>query len=297
MIFVMNKRYQDLKVTPGTYVPPVKTDYPEDDPYVGLYKPVYDRDFPAVDATYPYFDVSWKNQFRMFWCYAFVLRTVGLLLRLRYGLRWKIESEEEWRRSSCGIRRWLKQFDLSRGAITIANHCYRHDCASVLTAIHASYRTRIPMFAPNFRTKDQRFLTMVGGIPIPDAEAGLSAMKAFNAAFDQYNEKGFWFHIFPEAKRWDWYKPLRPFQKGAFTMAYKYNKPILPFAITYRERTGIWRLFGPKEEPLTQVVIGKPIYPDTTKPRAVEVERLLNETHATICRLAGIENNTWPSQL
>ena len=292
-----NKRYTDLKVTEGTYVPPVTMSYPEDDPYVGLYQPVYDREYLPIDATYPYYDPSWRNKLRVAFGYAFVLRPLGWILRIRYGLRWRIEGETKWRRSSCGVRRWLKQFDLSRGAITIANHCYRHDCASVLTTFHASARTRIPMFAPNFRTKDQFYLRIVGGIPIPAAEAGLSAMKAFNAAFDAYDKEGYWFHIFPEAKRWDWYKPLRPFQKGAFTMAYKYNKPIIPFAITYRERTGIWRLFGPKDEPLTQVVIGAPIYPDTTKPRAVETERLLKETHATICRLAGIEHNTWPSSL
>ena len=292
-----NKRYTDLKVTEGTYVPPVTMNYPEDDPYVGLYQPVYDREYLPIDATYPYYDPSWRNKLRVAFGYAFVLRPLGWILRIRYGLRWRIEGETKWRRSSCGVRRWLKQFDLSRGAITIANHCYRHDCASVLTTFHASARTRIPMFAPNLRTKDQFYLRIVGGIPIPAAEAGLSAMKAFNAAFDAYDKEGYWFHIFPEAKRWDWYKPLRPFQKGAFTMAYKYNKPIIPFAITYRERTGIWRLFGPKDEPLTQVVIGAPIYPDTTKPRAVETERLLKETHATICRLAGIEHNTWPSSL
>lgn len=292
-----NKRYTDLKVTEGTYVPPVTMNYPEDDPYVGLYQPVYDREYLPIDATYPYYDPSWRNKLRVAFGYTFVLRPLGWILRIRYGLRWRIEGETKWRRSSCGVRRWLKQFDLSRGAITIANHCYRHDCASVLTTFHASARTRIPMFAPNFRTKDQFYLRIVGGIPIPAAEAGLSAMKAFNAAFDAYDKEGFWFHIFPEAKRWDWYKPLRPFQKGAFTMAYKYNKPIIPFAVTYRERTGIWRLFGPKDEPLTQVVIGAPIYPDTTKPRAVETERLLKETHATICRLAGIEHNTWPSSL
>ena len=292
-----NKRYTDLKVTEGTYVPPVTMNYPEDDPYVGLYQPVYDREYLPIDATYPYYDPSWRNKLRVAFGYAFVLRPLGWILRIRYGLRWRIEGETKWRRLSCGVRRWLKQFDLSRGAITIANHCYRHDCASVLTTFHASARTRIPMFAPNFRTKDQFYLRIVGGIPIPAAEAGLSAMKAFNAAFDAYDKEGFWFHIFPEAKRWDWYKPLRPFQKGAFTMAYKYNKPIIPFAVTYRERTGIWRLFGPKDEPLTQVVIGAPIYPDTTKPRAVETERLLKETHATICRLAGIEHNTWPSSL
>lgn len=292
-----NKRYTDLKVTEGTYVPPVTMNYPEDDPYVGLYQPVYDRECLPIDATYPYYDPSWRNKLRVWYGYNVVLRILGWILRIKYGLRWRIEGETKWRRSSCGVRRWLKQFDLSRGAITIANHCYRHDCASVLTTFHASARTRIPMFAPNFRTKDQFYLRIVGGIPIPAAEAGLSAMKAFNAAFDAYDKEGFWFHIFPEAKRWDWYKPLRPFQKGAFTMAYKYNKPIIPFAVTYRERTGIWRLFGPKDEPLTQVVIGAPIYPDTTKPRAVETERLLKETHATICRLAGIEHNTWPSSL
>ena len=291
-----NKRYQDLKVRPGAYVPPVNIDYPEDDPYVGLYQPVYDRDFPAVDASYPYFDESPKTRRLIFRCYAFILPLLGFILRFKYGLRWQIEGEKRWHRCAGPVRRWLKQYDLSHGAITIANHCYRHDCASVLTAIHANRHTRIPMFAPNFRTKDQIFLRMVGGIPIPAPEAGLSAMKAFNAAFDQYNAEGYWFHIFPEAKRWDWYKPLRPFQKGAFTMSYKYNKPILPCAVTYRERTGIWRLLGPKDEPLTQVVIGAPIYPDTTQPRAAETERLLNLTHETICRLAGIEHNTWPSQ-
>ena len=293
----MNKRYQDLKVTPGTYVPPVTTDYPEDDPYVGLYKPVYDRAFPEVDATYPYFDDSLRSRLRVRLAYMFVLRLLGLILRIKYGLRWKIEGEKKWHRSACPIRRWLKQFDLSRGAITVANHCYRHDCASVLTSIHASSHTRIPMFAPNFRTKDGMFMEWVGGVPIPDQEAGLSAMKAFNTAFDKYDEKGYWFHIFPEAKRWDWYKPLRPFQKGAFTMSYKYNKPILPCAVTFRPRTGIWRFLGPKDEPLTQVIIGAPIYPDTTQPRSVETERLLNETHEVICRLAGIEHNSWPSQL
>ena len=278
-------------------MPPVTRDYPEDDPYVGLYQPVYDRPFPEVDANYPYFSDSYLKRRLTFWGYIFILRLLGVILRIKYGLRWKMEGDKHWSRCSW-ITRWrLRKYDLSRGAITVANHCYRHDAASVLNAIHADHHTRIPMFAPNFKTRDQKFLVWVGGIPIPEPEAGLSAMKAFNAAFDKYNERGYWFHVFPEAKRWDWYKPVRPFQKGAFTMSYKYNKPILPCAVTYRPRTGIWRLFGPKDEPLTQVVIGAPIYPDTTQPRAAETVRLLNETHATVCRLAGITHNTWPSSL
>ena len=292
-----NKRYEQLRVTPDTYVPPVTTDFPEDDPYVGLYKPVYDRSFPEVDATYPYVDDSWRNRLRVWLGYNCVLRLLGWILRIRYGLRWRMAGEQQWHRSSCPIRRRLKQYNLDNGAITIANHCYRHDCASVFTALHQHHHTRIPMFAPNFRTKDQFYLRIIGGIPIPAPEAGLSAMKAFNAAFDEFHRRGYWLHIFPEAKRWDWYKPVRPFQKGAFTMAYKYNMPLLPCAVSFRPRTGIYRWLGPKDEPLTQVVIGEPIYPDTTQPRAAETERLLRVTHEKLCQLAGIEHNTWPSSL
>ena len=282
----MNKRYKDLRVTPGTYVPPVTMDYPEDDPYVGLYKPVYDRDYPPIDANYPYVDDTWQNKLRLLWGYYVVLRLLGLILRVKYGLRWTYLTD---------LKKYKKE--MANGAITVANHCYRHDCASVFTALHQHHHTRIPMFAPNFRTKDQFYLRIIGGIPIPAPEEGLSAMKAFNAAFDEFHRRGYWFHIFPEAKRWDWYKPLRPFQKGAFTMAYKYNKPIIPCAVTYRPRTGIFRWLGPKDEPLVNVVIGEPIFPDTTQPRAAETERLLKTTHETICRLAGIKHNTWPSAL
>lgn len=291
-----NKRYTDLQVTAGTYVPPVLTDYPENDPYVGLYKPVYDRPYPEVDANYPYVNFSFSERLRVWFGYNVVLRILGVVLRLKYGLRWRIDGEHKWYRTSCHVRRWLKQFDLSAGAITVGNHCYRHDCASIFTAIHARQNTRIPMFAPNFRTKDQFYLRIIGGIPIPAPEAGLSAMKAFNAAFDEFRRQSFWFHIFPEAKRWDWYKPLRPFQKGAFTMAYKYNKPLIPCVITYRPRTGIYRWLGPKNEPLTQVTIGAPICPDTTAPRAAETERLRTLTHETMCRMAGITRNSWPAK-
>jgi len=289
-----NQRYTNLQVTADTYVPPVTTPYPEDNPYVGLYQPVYDRPFPEVDATYPYVDDSFRNRLHVWFGQQFILPLLGIVLRIKYGLRWRMENEKKWHRSACGILRSLKQYNLSGGVITVGNHCYRHDCASILTALGGAHHVRIPMFAPNFKTKDQYFLTAVGGIPIPQLEAGLSAMKAFNAAFDEFHRRRYWFHIFPEAKRWDWYKPLRPFQKGAFTMAYKYNMPLLPCVITYRARTGIYRFLGPKEEPLTQVVVGAPIFPDVSAPRASETERLRSLTHETMCRLAGITHNSWP---
>lgn len=279
----MNKRYQDLVTEKNVYIPDVGIDYPEDDPYARLYKPVYDRNV-VVDANYPYLNNSLKYRFFNWSMWGLLLKFgLGLKLRIQMGLRFK-------------GRENLKKYKdvLSGGAITIANHMYRLDCPCVLLAVKAKHTTRIPMFAPNFSTKDNFFLNVVGGVPIPPKEAGITAIKKFNEAFDEFHRRGYWFHIFPEAARWDFYKPLRPFQKGAFSMSYKYNMPLLPCVITYRERTGIYRLFGKKSLPLLQVEIGAPIIPDRTAPRGQEVERLREEAHHTMERMAGITHNSWP---
>lgn len=78
-------------------------------------------------------------------------------------------------------------------------------------------------------------------------------------------------------------------------MSYKYNKPLLPCVITFRERTGIFRLFGPKELPLLTVTIGEPIFPDKTQSRKMEVERLRELAHQQMIQMAGITINPWPA--
>lgn len=279
----MNKQYEELRVVEGEYIPQPTMEYPQENPFERTLFPVFDREMD-IDEHYPYVDDSFKNRFRMKLAYFFILRIcLNLFLHMKMGLR--IRGREVLKRH---------KDKLKNGAITIANHMFRLDCPCVLLAVGARSTTRIPMFAPNFRTKDSVFLNLIGGIPIPEPEAGLSAMKKFNEAFDEFHRRGWWFHIFPEACRWDMYKPLRPFQKGAFTMSYKYAKPIVPCVITYRERKGIYRLFGPKELPLLTVTIGEPLYPDTTQPRKTEVDRLREMAHQQMQRMAGITHNPWP---
>lgn len=278
-----NKRYAELETEPDVYIPETGIAYPEDNPYERLYQPVYDRNV-VVDENYPYLDDSVRYRFLNWSMWQLLLR-VGLRIKLgvQMGLRFK------------GRENLRKYKDVLRnGAITIANHMYRLDCPCVLLAVKARNTTRTPMYAPNFSTKDNFFLRVVGGIPIPPQEAGITALKRFNEAFDEFHRRGYWFHIFPEAARWDFYKPLRPFQKGAFSMAYKYNMPLLPCVITYRERTGIYRLFGPKELPLLQVEIGEPILPDRSNARGKEVERLREVAHSAMEHMAGITHNSWP---
>ncbi|MBR1928276.1 MAG: 1-acyl-sn-glycerol-3-phosphate acyltransferase [Paludibacteraceae bacterium] len=280
----MNKRFDNLRVAKGVYVPPIGKTYPEDNPTQSLLHPhfIYNTVF---DETYPYIDDSFKYKFNnWFGYYCFLYPIVFLINHIKNGLR--IHGREI-------LKKYKKE--LSNGAITICNHCNRLDAPAVLEAIHAKHTTRIPMFAPNFNTKDHWYMWAVGGIPIPET-GGMTAMKRFNAAFDEFHRRGSWFHIFPEAARWDYYKPLRPFQKGAFTMAYKYNMPILPCVITFRERKGIYKLFGKASEPLLSITIGEPILPDTTKNRKIEVDNLRQKAHLQMQKMAGIENNTWPAE-
>ena len=278
----MNKRFDTLKVREGEYIPERGKSYPQDKPDQSLLHPVYISN-RVFDETYPYLDDSFKFRFNnWFGYYLFLYPIVFTLNRLQYGLR--IRGREILKK----YRRELNQ----NGAITISNHCYRYDAPSVLDAIHANRHTRIPMFAPNFNTKDYWYMWAVGGIPIP--ESGMQAMKRFNAAFDEFNRRGSWVHIFPAAARWDFYKPLRPFQKGAFTMAYKYDMPLLPCVLTFRERKGIYKWLGKADEPLITVTIGEPIFPDRNNNRKDEVNRLRELAHKQMQQMAGIENNTWP---
>jgi 1-acyl-sn-glycerol-3-phosphate acyltransferase len=101
--------------------------------------------------------------------------------------------------------------------------------------------------------------------------------------------------VFPEEVRWNYYKPIRPFRKGAFTMAYKYNVPVIPFVITYRERKGLYRLFGKKSEPLMTLTVGEPLLPDRTHSRKEEVDGMRIKLHTQMEQMAGILENPWPA--
>ncbi len=278
-----NKHYKELQVQEGTYIPDMNLDYPQEYPFERMYHPTYTHKV-KVDKNYPFVDDSLELKLKRWFVYEIVLNIIeNFRLHLQFGLRF--EGREI-------LKKYKQQF--KRGAITLANHCFRKDAEFVLLAIKAKRTTKIPMFAPNFGTKDEFWLRTIGGIPIPPQEEGMSAYKCFNAAFDEFHKRGSWFHIFPEAARWDWYKPLRPFQKGAFTWAYKYNIPIIPCVITFRERTGIYKLLGDKSLPLVTVKITEPIFPDTTQPRQNEVDRMREEAHKQMEKAAGITHNPWP---
>lgn len=273
-----NKRYKDLKVKDGVFVPDMENKFSEEHPYVHMF-PIIKVKHIDFDENYPYYDDSLWFKFHHFICMTTVHTLLNIGMRFRWGLR--VKGQEI-------LKKYKKE--LANGALTIANHCYRLDAVSVLIATRA-WNTRIPVFGENMETKEHWTIWSVGGVPIP---ATMAATKKFNEAFDRIHENKWWIHVFPEECRWDFYKPIRPFRKGAFTMAYRYDLPIIPCCITFRERKGIHKLFGQKGDPCITITLGEPIIPNKENNRKDEIDRLRQESQQTLIHMAGIENNTWP---
>lgn len=279
MSITNNKRYRELKVREGEYVPDIGMDYPEDDPLVRLV-PTKIVKHQVFDENYPFVDRSFKGRIHRIFANIFINRgIVAFLNRVLFGIRFEGRDV---------LRRYRKE--LKDGAISVSNHCYPYDGVAVSCALRRWVWT--PMLPDHINGPSRFVLRGFGGIPL--AEPTLSAQKKFNDTFDDLHRRKQWILIFPEARSWFFYKPVRPFMKGAFSMAYKWNCPIVPVNISFRPRTGIYKLFQKANVPLLTVRIGEPIFPNPEAPRKVEVDRLQEAAHSAVCSLAGIEHNPWP---
>lgn len=273
--------YHDFQVEDNVYVPRPCEDFPADDPFRMMIKVRgHVRDL-VFDDSYPYLDKSLRFRLGRMLVYHIISLPARLVSRFYYGVR--VEGREN-------LRRYRDL--LSGGAMTVCNHIGRWDMPCLLHGL--GYRKMwIPMYRNSFMGKDGWLMKHVGGIPVPETRQGL---RCFDEAFNELHAQHQWIHIFPESCSWRYYAPIRPFKIGAFNMAYKYNMPIIPCVISYRERTGFYKIFR-STEPLLTLHIGEPIVPDTTRSRKEETVRLREEAHAKMLRMAGIIHNPWPAAL
>lgn len=274
-----------LELNEGVYQPFPLTSYPSDphEYIVKVKKAGAPKKQFVFDDTYPYLDHSFRYWFNRN-VLGFPLMWFILVPSLFFTKGLKIKGRHH-------LRQYRKE--LKNGAVSVCNHVFQFDALCVIAALRPFRRMWIPILRTHFNGGQRWFVVNVGGVPVPDTRSG---MRKFNEAFDEYHSRKEWIHVFPEAVRWDGYTPIRPFQKGAFSMAYKYNAPIVPCVLTYRERKGIYRLFGKKDNPLLTFNICEPILPNPDKPRKDEVDRLLHEAHAAMVKAAGIKHNPWPAE-
>jgi 1-acyl-sn-glycerol-3-phosphate acyltransferase len=282
-LYFFTMEYGTFKIKEGGYIPDMGIDYPKDDPFRRLLKVEVEDSAKGkyqFDETFPYIDKSLGYKINNIFGFFVKWFLVAVWNRLHFGL--KIEGRRN-------VSKHKKE--LADGAMCICNHVFIFDAMGVYQAVRRR-RLWIPMFAKHFNGKNSWFMRYSGGIPIPETRGGL---RKFNEAFDEYHRRKEWFLIFPESVRWNMYAPIRPFKRGAFSMAYKYGVPIVPLVYSYRERKGLYRIFGSKNTPCVTLHVGEPIFIDSSLPRKEEVDRVCKLAHECMVCMAGIEENPWPA--
>ena len=276
----------DLNDAAEPYIPKMNLEYPEKpDEHMVPFKITRDV---TVDENYPFLEKTFSFRFMRRLMHLGIYVLVFTLSPLRFGL--KIEGRKILRKN----RKLLKN-----GAMTVSNHIHRWDFLFVLQGVR--YRMMyFPVWKEQLKGPDMDFIRLAGGIPVPD---DIRTIRSFNQAFDELHEKKIWVHAFPESSRFDYFQPIRPFKKGVFTMAHRYNMPVIPMSFSYREPGFPVSFFnklrakkGKPEIPGITLRIGEPLLFDAALGRKESVLKMREDCHQAIVRLAGIRNNIYPAE-
>lgn len=237
----------------------------------------------VFDTEYPYIDSSKGFLFRQgvvrFLLNAFVFRIAAI----RMGL--KIEGREN-------IRKYKDV--LKNGVVSVANHVHMWDYIAVMTAIRP-FRSNLLAWAPNVNGENGTLIRMVGGIPIP--EGNTAATKTYLKVMrDLLQNRHGWLHIYAEGSMWEYYRPVRPFKRGAAHIACDSDKPILPLGFSYREPGWIRKHIFRQIATFT-LHVGEPLFPNKELNAKEREKDLLIRSHEAVCRLVGIdpEENLYPA--
>ena len=238
-----------------------------------------DRGF-VFDKDYPYVDYSKGFAFKRFWVRLLLRLIVFPLARVRMGLRIKGKANLK------GNKDLLK-----KGAITICNHVHFWDYICVMKALHNYRWPYLLAWDKNVNGESGPLVRFVGGIPIPehDNEATLAFTKSITKLLDDGN----FLQIYSEGSMWEYYAPIRPFKRGAASIAIKNDKPIIPMAFSYRKPGWIRRKIF-KQMALFTLHIGEPLYPNKELEKSAQIDDLTIRAHETMCVLAGVEKNPYP---
>lgn len=164
------------------------------------------------------------------------------------------------------------------GAIITPNHVHEMDCTFVNLAF-PKRRMYYATLETNFKIPTARHLIRwLGGVPIP---AGTSDLKRCIAQAEYALSLGSNICIYPEGVLRPYCDGIRTLRSGAFRLSARSGCPIIPVAITFRERKGLFRLF--KRKPCISVTVLEPIFPDENEPSfRKKTEKLKERTRAAL---------------
>lgn len=237
----------------------------------------------VFDSNYPYVEKSSSYKFKRFWFRIFLYSIVQPVVRIRLGL--KVEGKQNLKKHKDIIE---------KGVISCCNHVHMWDYLGIVSALYP-IKPYVLIWADNINGEWGKMMRLIGGIPIP--ESGAKATIAYLKAVKNLINEGNWLHIYPEGSMWEYYKPIRPFKRGASFFATQNNKPVLPMAYTFREPNFIRKHIFKQIATFT-LHIGEPIFKDETLPKKEQEADLTRRSHAEVCKLAGInpEESLYPAE-
>ena len=249
-----------------------KYNYPEytDQHYLVVKK----NDGTVFDENYPYFNNSKGFRFKKWWVRVLLNLIIFPICPIYMGLKIK-------------GRKNLKKYkeELSNGAITVSNHVHMWDYIAIMKALRPRH-THVLVWAKNVRGENGPLVKLVGGIPIPDND--LNGKVACNKAVEQYLKDGGWLQIYAEGSMWECYPYIRPFHKGAASLACRLDKPVLPIGFSFRKPSWIRkRIF--KQEVVITLTVGTPLYKDESLPESEQRIDLTKRMHHAVCLLSDVD--------
>lgn len=179
----------------------------------------------------------------------------------------------------CGVRTYghkNKKELRHKPFIITCNHVHMLDDVCVGTNVFPERKIYYTTMENNIRRRYVGFfMRSLGGIPIPVSSIG--GMKKFNSDVSyilnklkkpvMYN---------PEGSMWPYYREIRPFKKGAFSIAVKNNVPILPILVTFKRKKKRNGKFKYK----FFYTIGEPVYiNENLSSEKEKVDDMLSRTH------------------
>lgn len=224
------------------------------------------------DEHYPYIDKSKSFRFMDNLFRVLLVLIVFPLTYIRLGL--KIKGKKNLKKHKSEIK---------KGVISVCNHVHMWDYLSIMNAIKP-IRPKLLVWGPNVKGENGFMVRHVGGIPIPEGD--MKGMMAYFSAIEDLLNSGGWLHIYPEGSMWEYYAPIRPFKVGAAFFACQYDKPIIPFGISYRKPGWIRRKIF-KQIALLNLNIGEPLYPNKNLSKKEREIDLTKRAHEAVVVLSG----------
>ena len=141
------------------------------------------------------------------------------------------------------------------GAVTVMNHVNVIDCVWMSLIFRRKRRVYAVSLESNFQIPLVReIIKALSAVPM---SSDPNRLKEMMRAMEEALGEGNIVHMYPEGVLIPYYDgPLRKFKSGAFYLAVKTGCPVLPMAVKYRKKTGLWKL---KRKPCITLKILEPV--------------------------------------